>query len=77
VSFLTQDKLVVDILTTRGMADLLGTAEWRVRRLFEDGSLPEPPRFAGKRAIPTTSIPAVVDALRQRGWLSKEAGGPP
>lgn len=58
-----------DIFTTREMADLLGAKTWRVRRLFEDGTLDEPSRFAGKRAIPRQSIPAIVDALRSRGWL--------
>ena len=56
-------------MTTRQLADLLGTDEWRVRRLFEDGTLSEPERFAGKRAISGDSIPAIVDALRARGWL--------
>ena len=55
--------------TTREIGDLLGVAEWRVRRLFEVGRLPEPGRFAGKRAIPRESIPAIVDALRERKWI--------
>lgn len=42
---------------------------WRVQRLFEDRDLPEPPRFAGKRAIPGDMLPAIVDALRRRHWL--------
>jgi len=62
------------IFTTREMADLLGSDTWRVRRLFEDGTLPEPPRFGGKRAIPRESIPAIVDALRSRGWLPAPDG---
>lgn len=61
------------LLSTRDVADLLGTETWRVRRLFEDGTLPEPSRFAGKRAIPRESIPTIVDALRGRGWLQPEA----
>lgn len=60
-----------NLFTTREVAELLSSDEWRVRRLFEDGNLPEPPRFAGKRAIPNTMIPAIVDALRNRGWLPK------
>jgi len=56
--------------TTREIADIFGTDEWRVRRLFEVGTLPEPRRFAGKRAIPREMIPSIVDALRERGWLS-------
>ena len=61
------------IFSTRDIADLLGTQEWRVRRLFEDGTLPEPSRFAGKRAIPREMIPAIVDGLRGRGWLPQSA----
>lgn len=57
------------IFTTHDVAELLGTHTWRVRRLFEDGTLPEPDRFAGKRAIPREMIPSIVDALRDRGWL--------
>jgi len=60
-------------LTTRGLADLLGTQEWRVRRLFECGALAEPPRFAGKRIIRGEQIPTIVDALRARGWLPQPA----
>ena len=56
-------------MTTRQLADLLGTQEWRIRRLYEDGTLSEPERFAGKRAISGDAIPAIVDALRARGWL--------
>ena len=57
--------------TTREIADLLETQEWRVRRLFEDGTLAEPDRFAGKRAIPRSLLPLIVDRLRDRGWLPK------
>ena len=60
-----------DIFSTRDVADLLGTQEWRVRRLFESGTLPEPARFAGKRAIRGESLPAIVDALRRRNWLPR------
>jgi len=58
--------------TTREVAELLGTAEWRVRRLFEDGTLPEPDRFGGKRAIPQQQLLALIDALRSRGWLPNQ-----
>ena len=58
--------------TTRELAELLGTETWRVRRLYESGTLPEPPRFARSRAIPREHIPAIVDALRDRGWLPVE-----
>lgn len=58
--------------STRQVADFLGVETWQVRRLFEDGTLPEPPRFAGSRAIPREVIPAIVDALRARGWLHEQ-----
>jgi hypothetical protein len=58
--------------TTREVAEVLGTDEWRVRRLFEDGTLPEPERFGGKRAICQQGIPPIVDALRWRGWLPRQ-----
>jgi len=57
--------------TTREVADILGTETWRVQRLFENGVIPEPGRFAGKRAIPSELMPEIVDALRARGWLPK------
>ena len=61
------------ILTTAEIAGLLEIEPWRVRRLFESGSLPEPSRFAGKRAIPCSMLPQIIDALRARGWLSEGA----
>lgn len=63
--------------TTREVADLLGTDEWRVRRLYEDGTLPEPDWFGGKRAIPHQQLLAVIDALRNRGWLPGQQKGVP
>jgi hypothetical protein len=51
------------------LADSLGVQSWRIARLFELGVLPEPPRIGRQRAIPKGEVPAVVDALRKRGWL--------
>ncbi len=59
--------------STREVGDILGVDEWRVRRLFEVGDVPEPDRFAGKRAIPRELIPDIVDALRHRRWLPNTA----
>jgi hypothetical protein len=68
---------MLEFFTTRQMADLLGTSTWRVRRLFEDRTLPEPGRFAGKRAIPEDRIPEIRSALERRGWLpSAEPAAP-
>ncbi len=61
--------------TTGEVADFVGTDEWRIRRLFEDGTLPEPDRFGGKRAISPELIPSIVDRLRARGWLATKAEG--
>jgi hypothetical protein len=65
--------MLLQIHSTRTLADLVGTDTWRVRRLFEDGTLPEPGRFAGKRAIPAAMVPEIIDALRDRGWLPEGA----
>ena len=65
-----------NFFSTREVAHMLGTDEWRVRRLFENGTLPEPDRFAGKRAIAGESLPQIVDALRDRGWLSHRESAP-
>jgi len=64
-------------LSTQQLADILGTDAWRVRRLYEDGTLPEPSRFAGKRCIPQSHIPAVCDAMRVRGWLPSHEDAKP
>lgn len=60
-----------EVFTTREVAEKLGTArdEWKVRRLFEDGTLPEPKKFGGKRIISAALIPAIEYAFRERGWL--------
>ena len=65
------------ISTVGQIARLLGIDEWRVRRLFEDGTLPEPSRFGGKRVISAAEIPAIVDALRSRGWLPQSTEARP
>jgi hypothetical protein len=63
----------VSFLSTRQVADVFGLAAWQIRRLFEDGDLPEPSRFAGKRAISRNDLPRIADALRHRGWLAKSS----
>lgn len=60
-------------LTTRQTADLLEVPTWRVQRLFESGRLPEPERFAGKRVIPSSMLPQIVDALRGVGCLAHKS----
>jgi len=55
--------------TTRQVAEFMGVETWRIQRLYELGCVPEPPRFAGKRAIPSSHVPLIIAALRDRGWL--------
>ena len=69
-----------EILTTRDVAEIVSAEfgppsvlEWQIRRLFEAGDLPEPQRFGHKRMIQRASLPAIVEALRARGWLNREA----
>ena len=59
------------------LADLLSVQSWRIARLFELGLLPEPDRVSGRRLIPKTMVPQVVDALRVRGWLPRTEEGIP
>lgn len=67
---------MADLLTTRQVADLLGSDEWRIRRLYENGNLPEPDRLGGKRVIRRSDVPTIAKALKARGWLSDAAPGP-
>jgi hypothetical protein len=60
-------------VTTGELGDTLGVQAWRIVRLFELGILFEPQRIGGRRLIPKSMIPAIVDALRARGWLAQQA----
>jgi hypothetical protein len=64
-------------LTTGELGDTLGVQAWRIARLFELGVVPEPQRIGGRRLIPKSLIPVLVDALRERGWLPAESAGVP
>lgn len=63
--------MIASILSTRQVADMLGVKTWQVRRLFEAGDLNEVDRFAGKRAIPSSMLPEIIDALRLHGWIAQ------
>ena len=52
---------------THEIADLLGAETRQVRRLFEDGTLTEPPRCDGQRVIPAEMVPAIIGSLADRG----------
>ena len=59
----------VPYLSLGELADLLSVQSWRIARLFELGILQEPQRVSGRRLIPKTMVPQVVDSLKSRGWL--------
>lgn len=59
-------------VTIGELGDLLQVQSWRIARLFELGVLSEPQRIGGRRLIPKSSIPTIVDALRDRGWIRVE-----
>lgn len=60
-------------VTTGELGDTLGVQAWRIARLFELGILSEPQRIGGRRLIPKSRIPEIVDALRKHGWLPQTA----
>lgn len=58
--------------TVGAVAIRFGCRPWQVRRLFERGLLPQPPRVGAYRVIPAADLPRVEAALRLAGYL---AGG--
>jgi len=60
---------MAEVFSTADVAQLLSVKTWQVRRLFEDGTLPEPSRIGNQRAIPRSTIPAIASELKTRGWL--------
>src|SRR5438046_208954 len=56
--------------STMQVADLYRTDRWRIARLFEDSTLQEPPRLAGKRVISAAMLPAIEAELRRRKWIN-------
>jgi hypothetical protein len=60
--------------TSGELGDFLGVQAWRISRLFELGIVAEPPRIGGRRLIPQSMIPSIVDALRDRNWLPTTQG---
>ena len=56
-------------LSTRDVARIFGTDDWRIRRLYEDGDLAEPQRVAGSRVVKRSDLPAINHALAARKWL--------
>ena len=63
------------VLTIGELGDMLGVQSWRIARLYELGVLPEPARVGGRRLIPRSEIPTIIDALRERGWFPQREAG--
>lgn len=59
---------MTQILSTADVATACHVPDWKIRRLFEDGNLPEPPRVSGRRVFDQSMIPQIIQALVQRGW---------
>jgi hypothetical protein len=65
----------VSYLTTGQVAELVSkesgveVREWRIRRLYEDQRLPDPPRFGLKRMIARNQVPIIVAKLQEMGVL--------
>lgn len=58
-----------EVFSTADVGELLGVPTWKVRRLFEDGTLPDPPRIGRQRAITRPMISPIAQELNRRGWL--------
>ena len=60
---------VTPYLTIGPAARRLGCLPWQLRRLFERGLLPEPPRVGAYRVIAEEDLPRVEEALRRAGYI--------
>ena len=67
--------------TTEQVARQLGVPQWKVRRLYEDGTLEEPQKFGNKRVILESMVVGIRLAMEKRGWLPSKGKyqrkGPP
>jgi hypothetical protein len=56
-------------LTLGQVARHFGRPTWMVRRLFERGILPPPPRVGQNRIVHAEDLPVIAEAMRQVGYL--------
>lgn len=56
------------------VAAKFGVPVWKLRRLFERGLLPEPPRVGAWRVIRAEQLDQVEAALRAAGYVEASAG---
>jgi hypothetical protein len=61
-------------LSTADVAAMYRVPDWKIRRLFEDGNVAEPPQISGRRIIDQSTLPQIVKALCDRGWWLGTAG---
>lgn len=47
---------------------------WQIIRTFTKGDVPEPPRLGKARVISPAMVPAIIAALRKRGYLPPADG---
>jgi hypothetical protein len=55
-----------DLMTIGQAAVELGVIEWKLRRVFKDGQLPEPPRVGVSRVIRRSDLPKIKKAIEAR-----------
>jgi hypothetical protein len=60
--------------TVGDLARRWGIEEWKIRRVFDCGDLPQPRRFGLYRIIPSEDVHALVEALKARGYLPEGHG---
>ena len=62
---------ISNILSTSDVAEIFSQPVWRIRRLYECGTLPEPERIGTARMISANTLPEIAAALREKGWISE------
>lgn len=56
-------------LTLGEVATHFGVLDWKVRRLFQRGLLPQAQRFGRYRVFEKKELPTIAKALREAGYL--------
>lgn len=60
-----------EVYSIADVARMTGNGEWTIRRLFREGAVPETKRVGVTRVIFPDDLPAILDALRERGCPCK------
>lgn len=59
----------IPFVTLGTAAKSLGVRAWQLRRIFERGLMPEPPRVGAYRVIAVADLPRLKAALQDAGYL--------